>query len=81
MSGELLEQLAALSHAQWSGWAQWMIDHWCDEIDGVSYMAHWKRQIATPYSGLSEEEKEKDRREARKVLALLSQALADKLGL
>lgn len=63
---DLVDDLAALSHEQWAGWARWMIDQWSPEA-----VARWERQIATPYAELSEKEKESDRVEARRILALL----------
>lgn len=59
------EVLAALSHEQWSGWTKYMLNN----LDSV-HMAGWRRQIATPYSELSEKEKDSDRVEADKTLAL-----------
>lgn len=35
------------------------------------HIARWKRQMVTPYEGLTEKEKDSDRAEADKVLALL----------
>ncbi len=67
MSDSELERLAALMHDIWSGWARWMIDNWSDER-----CARWERQIATRYDDLSENEKESDRIEARKVLELIN---------
>lgn len=75
------EELAALAHEQWSGWMKHLfskcvivtyqggervvaeIPHWARE--------RWARQMNTPYSELSDEEKESDRAEADRVIALL----------
>ena len=44
-----------------------------------SLVDKWFRQIDTPYSELSKEEKESDRKETRNYLPLLSQALSQQL--
>ena len=69
---ELVERLAALSHEQWSGWAHWMFEKW-DKMhaSGESFQDRWKRQMTRPYHELSEAEKESDRIEASKILALM----------
>lgn len=76
------EALAALAHEQWSGWMEYLFGKcvWRDRGDGSNEPAipqefadRWIRQMNTPYAGLSEEEKESDRVEARKVLALLKE--------
>jgi hypothetical protein len=38
-------------------------------------IARWKRQIDTPYAQLSDEEKESNREWARKVLAIVEDAI------
>lgn len=63
---DLREQIAALSHEQWAGWTEWMLHRLTPEN-----IARWRRQINTPYSELSEEEKDSDRIEADKILALI----------
>lgn len=61
-----LEQLAALEHEQWIHWTKYMLDNLTSEN-----IERWKRQIQTPYSELSEKEKESDRRWARKAIDIL----------
>ncbi len=61
-----LEKLADLEHKQWAHWTTYMLDNLTDKN-----IATWKQQIKTPYSGLSEKEKESDREWARKVLSIL----------
>jgi hypothetical protein len=65
----VLEELAALEHEQWSHWTRYLLDNLSPEN-----IARWQRQIETPYRELSEEEKEKDRIWARKVLATIERA-------
>ncbi len=77
---EFVEKGANLEHDRWAKWQKYMHsrlqkDHrgfyWLD--DGL--FEHWERQIATPYSELSEAEKESDREETRNYIPLLEKAL------
>lgn len=68
----LVEALAALAHEMWSGWTAWMMQKWDEAHDsGEPFQARWRRQMATPYAELPEPEKESDRREARRILAVI----------
>jgi len=80
------ERLAELCHEQWSGWMEYLFSKCVEnkkttEIAGNTYdytsltipswaVERWGRQMKTPYKDLSEEEKESDRKEADKILAL-----------
>lgn len=72
VNAEMLEELADLEHEQWVHWTRYMLDNLTPENIG-----RWKRQCDTPYSALSEKEKESDREWARKVLAIVSQYKID----
>ena len=61
----LIERLAELEHEQWVHWTRYMLDNLTPEN-----IERWKGQIETPYSELSEKEKESDRVWARKVFDL-----------
>ena len=65
---KLIEKLSDLEHDQWSHWTKYMLDNLTDEN-----IARWRRQIDTPYSELSEKEKESDREWARKVIDVINQ--------
>ena len=67
MDKELLEKLAALEHKQWAHWTTYMLNNLTDEN-----INRWTRQIETPYEKLSDNEKEKDRVWAKKVLEIIS---------
>lgn len=67
---DLREQLAALSHDQWSGWMRYMIGR-LEGPDPKVWLDRWRRQMETPYDKLPENEKESDRREADRVLAVI----------
>jgi hypothetical protein len=62
---EQVERLAELEHIQWSHWARHMLDHMTPEN-----IFRWRQQIATPYSHLSEKEKDSDREWARRALEI-----------
>ena len=75
------EELAALAHEQWSGWMKHLFSK-CEETvyfggeltkSTIPTWARdrWMRQMNTPYAELPEEEKESDRAEADRVIALL----------
>lgn len=68
------EELAKLLHELWSGWTQHMA------LGTLEDQKRWKEQASTRYENLSEHDKEKDRREADKVIALLERKGALKVG-
>lgn len=75
-SPALMEALADVEHQRWAGWQSFVFGHCCSRIDGRvvildEMVERWKRQITTPYAALSESEKESDRCEVRKTLAVL----------
>lgn len=87
---ELRERLAELCHEQWSGWMNYLYGE-CDNtitifaVNGETQAiipkestTRWFRQMNTPYSELSEEEKESDRKEADKFLNLLKEFFNDR---
>ena len=64
---DITERLAPLMHDIWTGWARWMIDtHSKDSV------CRWERQITTKYDRLTEQEKESDRRVARRIVEQLA---------
>ena len=70
------EELAGLIHEQWSGWMEYLFSKGDFNDDGTWTMPawavdRWRRQMVTPYEDLSEDEKDSDRIEADRVLALL----------
>ena len=72
------EMLAALAHEQWSGWMRYMFGKGLRHSDGsitipASLVNRWDRQMDTPYSNLTEHEKQSDRNQADKVIAALEE--------
>ena len=68
----LLEKLADLEHQQWSHLAKYLINLIEDDKSVYEKLEDWKCLDYTDYSKLSEEDKEKDRFWARKVLQILN---------
>ena len=80
---ELREKLAAIEHERWSDWQKW-----CHKIlrENLRYndmetnleeiLERWEKQIATPYSKLSNKEKASDMEQVDRYWPLISQALA-----
>lgn len=66
---ELIEKLAALEHEQWHQWTKSLYTHHRKEIS-YELMNKWVQNWA-PYHMLSEDEKEKDRKWARKALEII----------
>jgi hypothetical protein len=82
----LLEDLAELEHKQWSHWTKYMLnrlkqlENEQDAFDPYKVMhqkQNWHRQIATPYSKLTEKEKDSDRIWAAKSLEIIAKHLAE----
>lgn len=63
------EELAALEHEQWSHWMAYLLDNL--DYDNIK---RWKRQMNTPYSELTEKEKDSDRVWADKVLDIIKES-------
>ena len=73
---ERLEAIAAIQHEIWLSWMEYLfsVSFLNDDRSATipaKKVARWVKQMNTSYSELSEEEKEEDRKQARKVLATL----------
>lgn len=73
---DLIERLAAHAHEQWSGWMRYLFSKSTENPDGTVTIPkwavdRWRRQVATAYHDLPEQEKESDRDEGRSVLAVV----------
>ena len=78
----IIEALAGIEHERWVHWQSYIHSKCVCQPDGSltippDLAAQWKRQIATPYSSLSEREKESDREQVRSYLPLIIAALSD----
>ena len=76
MSESLTEKLAEYAHEAWSGWTKYMFEKSEDNKDGTITIPQWaverwQCQADTKYVDLSEEEKESDRDEARKMIEIM----------
>lgn len=65
---DLYEELAALEHEQWVGWAKDIAD---TEKINSERVERWKK-LFVPYSELSQEEKDKDREWVDKVMKIIA---------
>ena len=75
---EFVEKGAVLEHDRWARWQKWchkVLRENCPSPELEKVLERWDRQIATPYSELSEVEKESDRKETRNYLPLLHSQL------
>lgn len=72
---DVREALAEYAHEAWAGWMRHMLGIWNAGGGSFgtwdSYTAWWTRQMNTPYADLPEAEKDSDRAEADKMLALV----------
>jgi hypothetical protein len=78
----LREKLAEIQHAIWAHWMTHLLSVSTRNEDGTytipaDKVEQWKRQMHTPYSELSEYEKESDRDQADTVLAVLEEDVSD----
>lgn len=77
---EHIDVLADIEHERWSHWQRYLHGKGTREADGsitlpAELVAQWEHQIATPFSGLSEKEKESDRDQVRKYLPAVAEIL------
>jgi hypothetical protein len=80
-SGDLREMLAAYAHDAWSGWMIYLFQQSVsDPSNGTviipkSSVERWVRQCHTAYADLPENEKDSDRKEADRMLAIIQEAV------
>ena len=70
------EKLAEYAHNAWSGWMKYLFEKSVQNADGTVTIptwavTRWRRQMNTQYEALPEGDKELDRLEADKILAIL----------
>ena len=70
------EELAAVQHEIWAHWTKYQFSICQHNKDGTitiptDKVERWSRQMNTPYSDLTDKEKESDRHQADKVLMVL----------
>lgn len=75
---ELFEKLAAIEHERWADWQRYIHSKLQKNIEDRDFFRlpsfwreRWERQINTPYSELSEQEKEADREQVRRYWNLI----------
>jgi hypothetical protein len=79
-SAELLERLADLEHQRWSHWQRFVHSRCLPGPDGsliipAELVRRWEQQVSTPYSELTEREKDSDRDQVRRYLPVIAEAL------
>jgi hypothetical protein len=76
----LMEKLADVEHERWSHWQRYLHSKCKRTADGslvipAELVQRWETQMNTPYSKLSEKEKESDREQVRLYLPIIEDAL------
>lgn len=85
LAPELLEALAAIEHERWAHWQEYVHSLCTPTSDGsllipAELVERWKKQAATPYGDLNEEEQESDREQVRRYLPTILSGLMTVLG-
>jgi len=79
-SPKLMEILADIEHERWAGWMRYLFSK-CEGNTIPDWgMEHWNRQANTPYTNLTEKEKESDREEVRKTLTAIRKLMDEPEG-
>lgn len=76
---DLREELAEYAHDAWAGWMSYLFSKGDLNPDGTFTIHHeetkrWIRQSCTSYESLPHHEKESDRAEADKMIAIMQDA-------
>lgn len=75
-SADAVEQLAAIEHERWAHWQQYVHEQ-CERQDDGSLLipaelaGRWQAQIETPYTELSEQEKDSDREQVHRYVPVI----------
>lgn len=77
-TSELIEKLWDKEHAGWAHWMAYLFSICKKEPDGsVIIPSHlverWQRQVVTPYTQLTEREKQSDRDQAAHILPIINE--------
>lgn len=72
----LLEELASIEHERWAHWQSFMHEQGERQPDGclvlpAELVAKWDRLINTPYTKLTDKEKQSDRDQVRRYLPVI----------
>lgn len=86
LESNLVEDLAHFEHDSWARWMMYLFSKSIVASDGCvtipsSLVKRWARQADTPYSELSEPEKESDRKEVYNIIPAIQayvEALTEK---
>ena len=70
---EKREQLAELEHEQWCHWTRYFLDSLLNEKSFKENIVRWAKQAITKYKDLTEEEKDKDRIWADKIINIIKE--------
>lgn len=78
MEKDVIEKLASYEHDRWSRWQKHVFNKSILNKDGSytipkEYVDKWTRQINTSYIDLTEEEKQKDRDEAIRIIEIINE--------
>ena len=73
---EIIEILSACEHESWARWQAYLHENLMERPDGSlmilkEQVDRWNRQIRTPYSALTRDEQESDRKEVRRAISRL----------
>lgn len=77
MEDRLREQLADYAHETWAGWMRYLFRFGVQRANGsftisADKVERWRRQMELEYSELPEGEKESDRKEADRIIAIIA---------
>lgn len=78
-----LDILADIEHERWSHWQRYLHSKGKKSADGsvtisADLVNKWERQMSTPFSELSEKEKDSDREQVRKYLPAVERIIASR---
>lgn len=76
----MVDELANVEHERWAHWQRYLHSKCVSDDDGsltipAELVERWELQMNTPYSELSEAEKESDREQVRRYLPIIIRML------
>lgn len=81
-SERVMHRLAEIEHERWAHWQRYLHDQCVQREDGAliiptELVERWSAQINTPYSELSETEKESDQEQVRRYLPIIIDSITE----